>query len=318
MSWQDRDYASEYGSGGARYAGSYYRGSGMAVRDIVTTIIIANAIVYFLTFYTRNLGATIANWGVMQADAVLHGQVWRLFTATYMHANFMHIFFNMLMLYFFGPLLEHRWGSKQFFIVYSLGGIFGNIVLTFAGLVGFISPEIPGLGASGSVLTVLGAAAVLFPNTEVLVYFLFPLRLRTIVIVYGLYYVWNIVSKGANYGGDICHVGGLLVGIWWARSGGFAWAGGTGARDPSVSVRRKVKTFLTDWGGGSSSAKSGAGSFQRRVEQRAADATTVDQILAKVYEKGIHSLTPEEKRALTEASERLRAEEARMGRTDRL
>ena len=76
----------------------------------------------------------------MQANAVLHGEIWRLFTATYMHASFPHIFMNMLILYFFGPLMERRLGGKQFFYMYTLGGIAGNILLTLAGLVNFINP----------------------------------------------------------------------------------------------------------------------------------------------------------------------------------
>jgi len=242
----------------------------------------------------------------MQAEAVLHGQVWRLFTATYMHAGFHHILFNMLALYFFGPALERVWGARQFFFVYTLGGIVGNILLTL--------PLTLGVGASGSVLTLLGAAAVLFPNAQVYVYFLFPIRIRTFVLIYGIYFVYNILQQGRNYGGDICHAGGLVVGLWWAWSGGFSLSGRhRTAVDPSSLIGR-LKSRLA---GGSSGQRYEAGAWQRRMRQRREDEETINRILAKVSEEGLHSLTPEEKRALKEATERRRAEEARFDRIDR-
>lgn len=299
MSWQDRQYASE-----SNYRGSVhpvFRGSGMNAMSVVTKIIIANVIVYFL-MYSTGMGQTIVNLFIMQANAVLHGQVWRLFTATYMHANFMHIFFNMLVLYFFGPLLERRWGGWQFFVVYTLGGVVGNVILTAAGLVNFIDPQILGLGASGSVMTIMAAGAAYYPRTEVLVYFILPLQLRTVVLIYGAGFVLNVIQKGHNFGGDLCHLSGLAVGYWWAMTGGWAWARGAYApRVPGGGVSSLFKKFA--------SSRPKTVSFRERVEQRRTDAATVDEILAKVYGKGINSLSSAEKKALNEATARLREHE---------
>jgi membrane associated rhomboid family serine protease len=311
MGWQHRDYARQESYARRR---QHYHGSGMGALSVVSLIIIANIAVHFLIYSGTRLGAALANIGVMQADAVLHGQVWRLFTATYMHApGFGHIFFNMLALYFFGPALERAWGSRQFFFVYTLGGIAGNILLTLAGLVGFIDRFTLGVGASGSILTLLGAAAVLFPNAQVYVYFLFPIRIRTFVLLYGVYFVWNVLQRGANYGGDICHLGGLAVGLWWAWSGGFSLSGRhRTAVDPS-SLLGRLKSRL----GGGGGQHHGAGAWQERMRRRREDEETIDRILAKVSEQGLQSLTSEETRALKEASERRRAEEARFDRIDR-
>ncbi len=309
MGWQHRDYAKHEYSGGSR---AHYRGSGMGALSVVSLIIIANIIVHFLVYSSR-LGTAIVKFGPMQAEAVLHGEVWRLFTATYMHANFHHILFNMLGLYFFGPALERVWGARQFFFVYTLGGIVGNVLLTLAGLVKWIDPATFGVGASGSVLTLLGAAAVLFPNAQVYVYFLFPIRIRTFVLIYGIYFVYNILQQGRNFGGDICHAGGLVVGLWWAWSGGFSLSGRhRTAVDPSSLIGR-LKSRL----GGASGQRYGGGAWQERMRQRYEDEETINRILAKVSEQGLQSLTPEEKRALKEASERRRAEEARFDRIDR-
>jgi membrane associated rhomboid family serine protease len=313
MGWQHRDYAreDEYARVPRR---STYHGSGMGAISIVSAIIIVNIIVHFLMHSRSQLGRTIFEIGVMQANAVLHGQVWRLFTATYLHASLGHIFFNMLALYFFGPALERAWGRRQFFVAYTLGGVVGNVLLTLAGLVGFIDPQTYGVGASGSVLTLLGAAAVLFPNAQVYIYFLFPIRIRTFVLLYGIYFVYNVMQRGSNYGGDICHLGGLAVGLWWAWSGGFSLSG---RHRTVVNPNSLLGRLAARLGRGSMHPRSGGGTWDRHMQRRREDLETIDRILAKVSEHGVQSLTPEEKRALQEATERRRAEERRWERMDR-
>lgn len=204
-----------------------YRGPGVEPLSTTTIILIANLVVFYLIYMSpdRRFAHQLQVFGIMQADAVLHGQVWRLFTATYMHGGLTHILFNMLGLYFLGPALERAWGPRQFFFVYTLGGVVGNVMIVLAGLTGLLGMHELALGASGSVLTLLGAATVLFPQAEIYVYFLFPVRIRTFTVAYTIWFLYNIYTRGANYGGDICHLGGLLVGLFWARRGGFSISG---------------------------------------------------------------------------------------------
>jgi membrane associated rhomboid family serine protease len=308
MSWYDREYARDEGSGyGLRR--SVYRGSGLSIWSASSTILWANIIVYLLlNSLNPRIADQLESFGVMQADAVLHGQVWRLLTATYLHANFGHIFMNMLGLYFLGPWLERVWGRRQFLLVYTLGGVAGNVLLTLAGLLRFMNPYTFGVGASGSILTLLGAAAVLFPEAEVFVYFLLPVRIRTAAIIFAVGYVWNVLHKGANYGGDICHLAGLGVGVWWAYSGGVSLSG----RHRSIPNPASLSAQFRSWIGRTLRRGPQKPSWRQRQEEARTDEETVDRILAKVYNGGgVHCLTPEEKRALTEASERQRAREAR-------
>ncbi len=315
MGWQDREYAQEQSYYGGRKP--MYRGSGMGTWDVVTRIIIANLVVFFLCAMSDPIGPRVTYYGVMIASNVLHGEVWRLFTATYLHASFGHIFFNMLMLYFFGPVLERRWGGKQFFIVYTIGGIAGNVLLTIAGYFGWINPDIPGLGASGSLWAIMAAVAIYFPNAEVLVYFLVPVRIRTMVTVYFIWFIYNIAQGGPNWGGDVCHLAGLLVGVWWSKTGGWIWAGGSPRGLGGASPVRGGSGAGGGWfsrlfSGGA--AKTGGGTFRERVKQRKDDVETVNRILEKVYAKGINSLSADERKALKEATERSQAEDARAGR----
>jgi membrane associated rhomboid family serine protease len=302
MAWQDRPYAAD------PYGRRTYYGSGMSTRSVTTTLIVINVVVYFVMFGSR-FGQALADFALMQAAAVWHGQLWRLFTATYLHASGTHIFFNMLGLYFFGPALERVWGPRQFFLAYTAGGIAGNVLITLAGVVGLMDPYVPGLGASGSVLTLLGAAAVLFPDAQILVYFLFPVRVRTFVLVYGAWFVWNVLHRGPNYGGDLAHLGGLAVGLIWAYSGGVSLSGRHRARPDPASLLGKARTRLG--GGPPPIPRFGELTWEQRQQQRAEDAHTVERILAKIHEQGIASLTEAERQALAEATARRRAEEAR-------
>ncbi|MFH0980755.1 MAG: rhomboid family intramembrane serine protease, partial [Planctomycetota bacterium] len=245
----------------------------------------------------------------MVTTKVLQGQVWRLVTSQYLHAARMeHIIFNMIGLYFLGQALERVWGNKKFLVIYTISGLCGNLLLMAAGSVGWISPDVPAVGASGCILGLLGAAAVLFPNAEVYIYMLFPIKIRTAAVLFGLMYAFNIYRQGQNYGGDLCHMAGLAFGAWWAWRGDRWWT----MRQYAAASRRAAPPHAGLWSG------VGQGAWRGKVEQHVADEATVDRILAKVREGGISTLTDQEKKILLEATERLRQEEARAGRVDRL
>lgn len=304
MSWQQREYApeDEYQFGGSRY-----RGSGMQTLSVTSTIIIANAVMYFLAPPPRAFAPSLL-WQKLALipEAVLHGEVWRIFSATYLHGSLAHIMFNMIALYFLGPALEQVWGRRQFFLVYTVGGLAGFFLLTLAAVVGVIDPRIPAIGASGCILTLLGAAAVLFPDARVYVYFLFPVRIRTCAIVYGIWYIYNIYNKGSNFGGDICHIVGLLFGIAWAYRGGFSISGKHRTVVSPASLLGKLGSSL------SGTPRSGPGAWDAKMRQRREDEELIDRILVKIHEHGIQSLTPREQEELAAATRRRREEEKRI------
>ncbi|MBP7935711.1 MAG: rhomboid family intramembrane serine protease [Phycisphaerae bacterium] len=295
MSWQDRPYAHEDSAEGPRRS---YHGSGMEPLSVTALIFIANAVVFYLR-YVPAIYIPVESLGQMQPEAVLHGQVWRLFTATYLHVNLTHILLNMLGLYFLGPALERVWGRRQFFLVYTLGGVAGNILFTAAGTIGWIESTTLGMGASGSILALLGAASVLFPDAEIYVYFLLPVRIRTFAIAYGAWFVYNIVHKGSNYGGDLCHLGGILLGYWWAESGGVSISGKHYTTSDPGSMAAKLKSLVRP-------SLTGSANRPFEASQEHADQETIDRILGKISEKGIDGLSPEEKAALGEATRRSR------------
>jgi membrane associated rhomboid family serine protease len=306
MGWRDREYAAGgWDEGGASWPS---RRSALRGRSIVTTLILINAAIFVVCQITMRPGrafsaeqamltSPVFRFMAMHPGNVLHGEVWRLLTAQYLHWSFMHIFMNMLGLHFLGRPLERDWGSRAFLAVYTVAGTLGMIALTGLVWYGWLEAA-PAAGASGCVLGLLGAAAVRYPRAEVLIYFLFPIKIRTAALVFGGWYVLNLYQRGPNAGGDACHLAGLVFGAWWAFRGeswwdrtGWKWSQWRG-RPRKVRVRRFTPGF----------------------ERRVADGETIDRILKKVYDGGIHSLTEAEKRTLQEATERQRAADA--GRMD--
>lgn len=167
-------------------------------------------------------------------------------TYIFMHADFTHIFFNMIGVYLFGQILEEAWGSKRFLIFFILTGLGAAIVqyiTVHIELVNYldtinnflnnpnnkISVEeraaymdekyaiLNGavtVGASGSLMGLLGAFGLMYPNRLLYIYFVVPIKAKWLVIGYGLF---DLILAFQNNPGDnvahFAHLGGLLVGV---------------------------------------------------------------------------------------------------------
>ena len=310
MSWRDRDYARVAPGGGRVWPPT--RRVALLGGSVVTTLIVINVAVFFLCQLTIDRNAArhpalrgeaiitspVFQFSAMATGPVMKGQVWRLITAQYLHWSFGHILMNMLGLYFLGRALERDWGSKRFYFIYLISGTLGMLFYMVLTLIGWLPIRGVAAGASGCVLGLLGACAVRYPHAEVLIYFLFPIKIRTAALVFGAWYVWNLVEQGPNAGGDACHIAGLLFGALWAYRG-ETWWDRVGWR--ALNWRTRVR-------------ERAPADFGAKVAQRREDALTVDRILKKVYDGGIHSLTEDEKRALRDATERQRRADAEVSR----
>lgn len=136
--------------------------------------------------------------------ANLMQQPWTLITHMFVHANFDHLFFNMLFLFFFGTELERRVGEAKFLQIYLLSGI----VAALAQLL--ISPASL-VGASGALYGVLGCLAIIAPEIRVLIFFVIPLSIRAAVVLFALVDFLSVGS--ADNIAHMAHIAGLLVGL---------------------------------------------------------------------------------------------------------
>ena len=179
----------------------------------VTRLLFANVALFFITGASSTLYAALAlvpGWIVMRP--------WTLITYMFLHGGFMHLAFNMLVLYFFGPRLESRLGSRVFLQLYFFSGIVAGLVSVIAPFtIPTFSPYTAVVGASGALYGVLLAFAHYWPDERILIIPIpIPIRIRTMVILATLLAVGGIALEIAGMPQRIAHhahLGGFL-GAW--------------------------------------------------------------------------------------------------------
>ncbi len=144
--------------------------------NITFLLIIANLAVFFLSFLIKIFYPDIWNYLALTPEFIIQGKnLWTLITSIFIHANFPHLFFNMISLFFIGGLVEKIIGKKRFLWFYLVSGIFASIF--FALLSGFFGfgigerifgdPSVAGVGASGAIFGLIGILSVLIPRKKI-------------------------------------------------------------------------------------------------------------------------------------------------------
>jgi membrane associated rhomboid family serine protease len=189
---------------------------GGAVTPVVKFLLIVNVVVFFLQLL---LPSEVLVWfGLVPYLVWHHFYLWQVFTYQFLHGGLGHIVINMLGLWMFGCDLERRWGSDFFLRYYFVsvlgGGILNAILLP--------SQTVPSIGASAGVYGILLAYGLIYPNRIVYVYFLFPIKMKYLVIFMGLISLYS--SLAATQGGiaHLAHLGGMAFGYLYLR-GGNPW-----------------------------------------------------------------------------------------------
>lgn len=247
------------------------------------------------------------------AKGFLGFEFWRFVGFQFLHASMTHLLFNMVALFFFGPMVERYLGSKRYLAFYLLAGICGAMMYLILNLGGYAATimanepvRIPGLlfenthtpliGASAGVFGVLMAGAYLAPNATVLLFFIFPMPLRTLAYALVGVAFLTVVLSGHNAGGEAAHLGGAIAGFYFIRHPHHLhnFFDVLGWLDPTSHHYKHGQRTR-----GRAVAK------MRRAQGGASPAQAeVDRILDKVHSEGLASLTEKEKRILREASER--------------
>ena len=134
---------------------------------------------------------------------ILFTRPWTIITHIFLHANLTHLFFNMLVLFFFGRELEHRVGNRVFWNVFFTSGIVAAIGYTLTG-------SGPMIGASGAIYGIFACMAVLAPEMRVYVYFI-PMKIKHALVLFAL---MDFVLIGApDMIAHTAHLSGIFVGI---------------------------------------------------------------------------------------------------------
>jgi len=195
-------------SGDSGRAQRYFaRARGTTSGAIVTQGIIAVTVAFFAySLLGGRDGQQLAELFALDKTALAHGELWRLITPVLVHANLLHIFFNMYALWIAGPIVEAIYGARRFLAMYLICGIAGSV----ASLV--FTPG-PSVGASGAIFGLFG---VIFAAARTHQPFL-DRRSRALATQIGTLIVINLAIGFGLMGGIVdnaAHVGGLLAGLW--------------------------------------------------------------------------------------------------------
>jgi len=109
--------------------------------------------------------------------------IWQLFTYMFLHGSIGHLLFNMLALWMFGTPLEQGWGTRRFLKFYFVCGVGAGVCDTLVNVA--LGHQTHTIGASGALYGLLLAFGLLYPDTRVLMNFLFPIKAKYLVIIYG-------------------------------------------------------------------------------------------------------------------------------------
>jgi len=197
------------------YARSYLLSGG--IPPGVRALLIANVAVFLIQSLTRGMLEELFGYLVLIPAAVVKFFfIWQLATYMFLHAGLLHILFNMLALWWFGSELERAWGTRKFLRFYFFCGIGAGICVVIGNYL-FGNPAIATVGASGAIYGVLLASAVLWPDREMLFYFLFPIKMKYFVMLIGAIAFYNSFNPASPVS-DVAHLGGMLFGYAFIKA----------------------------------------------------------------------------------------------------
>lgn len=181
--------------------------------------------------------------------------VWQLFTYMFLHGGIGHLLFNMLALWMFGLPLEQTWGTRRFLRYYFLCGIGAGICDVAVNiLLGHQNTST--IGASGAIYGLLLAFGVLFPDTTVLMSFLFPIKAKYLVMIYGAVALLSAVGSGNSGVSNVAHLGGMLFGYLYlkvpirgSKSVRLPDAGGWYRQWKMQRAKKKFQVYMRKHGG---------------------------------------------------------------------
>lgn len=257
----------------------------------VRGLIVANAAVYLLTITVLTGGWFLTSFAFTPAAVIQ--QPWTLFSYMFLHGGVMHLAFNMLVLFFFGPAVEEQLGSTSFARYYFLCGL-GGAALSFV-----FALQTPIIGASAAVFGVSLAFAVYWPDAPIYVFPIpFPIKAKWLVSFLAVSSLLLAVLGTADGVAHFAHLGGFLFGAAYLgrKRGWFA------RLKPATAKPHATKVLLVH--PPADRPKNGSEKNNRWTDETV--QREVDRVLDKISASGIESLTREERNFLDGMSKVMR------------
>ena len=289
------------------------------ITPAVQALIAINVAIYFLQL-TLVGPENMWKWLGFEMRDLQHAW-WTIFTYMFVHKGFWHLALNMYTLWLFGPRVEHAWGGgafTRFYLWCGLGGWLFHLVFVQGGVL---------LGASAAVFGVMLAYAMRWPDDEVLFFGVVPMKVKwLVVLMVFLNLVQGVASGVVGAGSDVAyfaHLGGLAFGWLYVRTPSAQsldrlrhrisqvpdLPDETPRAIPRSLPRPRERTSEVDEIVAKSkavAAKRPAALVPTAQPPRDAKRDELNRVLDKISQKGIASLTSDERRLLEEMSKRLR------------
>jgi membrane associated rhomboid family serine protease len=237
----------------------------------VLRLIFANAAM----FLVQQLYQPVTLWlGLVPADMLV--RPWTPFTYMFLHGGFMHILFNMIGLFFFGPRLEARLGGPRFLGLYFTSGLVGA-------LLSLVTPHALIIGASGAIFGVLLGYARYWPHDKIYIWGVLPVEARVLVVAVVALSLW----AGFRGGSGVAH---------FAHLGGFlgAWVFLKIAERHSAAAKFQARAAVVP---NKSAGQQDLARWRRiRADQlHPLNREELDRVLDKISSSGLDSLTAQER-----------------------
>ena len=247
----------------------------------VTRLIFANAGVFLAQMVFPDLTYLLG----LAPIAVLV-RPWTPFTYMFLHGGLMHLLFNMLGLYFFGPRLEERLGGRHFLGLYVVSGLMGAALSA-------LTPHALVIGASGAIFGVFLGFAYYWPRVQIYIWGILPVEARVLVVATTALSLWAGFGGGSGGVAHFAHLGGF--------AGGFLYLKLRERFSDGARFRRTAQPLLPKAPAAADLARWRA---LRGSDMHPLNKSELDRILDKISASGLQTLTQSERAFLERFSQR--------------
>ena len=277
-------------------------------------LLLVNAAIFLMALFGKDLALNLpgVGYGSLREYIVYFGaffptsplEVWRYVTYMFVHVDFVHFFFNMLMLWMFGSEVAEWMGTRHFVVMYFFCGIFAALFSFFMCLLGLTNNPI--IGASGALMGIFVAYYKFFPERMLLMFFIIPMKIK--------HAIWVMIFLDIFFAGSgdmiahFAHLGGVVAGFIYMsiyqNGSNFLY------NSPLSGLFRLFSNNPEKYNRTSSSR-----SYQSRSEEPEVlegevfyvdEQKRMDDILKKVEREGVQSLSESEREFLLKAGDKLR------------
>jgi membrane associated rhomboid family serine protease len=234
---------------------------------VVRLLLVAN----FAAYVLQMMSPLVQYFGVFVPKLVLV-RPWTIVTYMFLHGGFGHIAFNMLALFFFGPRVEDRMGSRRFLLMYFLSGIGGALLQML------LSPA-PMVGASAGIFGVMLSFAHYWPHHPIHIWGVLPVPARLLIVVTTVIAVFSGIGGGGNVA-HFAHLGGYagaFLFLRWIERGRHEF------KQKIEKVAPATQKRIEDW---------------QKIDLASIHSINRDEVkrlLEKIAADGIGALTPQER-----------------------